>query len=68
MDQLDSQPYWSYSRGMDGHEHNWKNGYCECGAESKNGYKRRLTRERNKRAKEYKEFDLYEALRAKDGM
>lgn len=68
MDGLDTVPYWIYSKGMEGHEHKWKNGFCECGAESKNGYKRRLARERRKIAVEYKKFDLYDALRAKDGM
>ncbi|UDL16666.1 hypothetical protein SEA_ATUIN_273 [Arthrobacter phage Atuin] len=59
MPELDSQPYWLYSKGIEGHVHRWRSGHCECGAESKNVYKKRIQRERNKIAREFK---------AKDGM
>lgn len=49
------------------HKHTWKNGFCSCGAESKRGFKRRIQRERNKIAADYRRFELYEALCAKDG-
>ncbi|QFG12109.1 Hypothetical Protein OBI_RACECAR_264 [Arthrobacter phage Racecar] len=52
---------------MEEHEHKWKNGLCECGAESKRGEKRRLARERRRIATEYKKWELYSALCAKDG-
>jgi hypothetical protein len=53
---------------MEEHEHQWKNGFCDCGAESRRAFKRRIQRERNKIAREYRKLELYEALRAKDGM
>jgi hypothetical protein len=51
------------------HTHQYKNGRCECGAESNNGRKRRLAREqRAQQPVERKPDDLYTALRNKDGL
>ena len=48
------------------HEHKYKNGNCVCGAESKNGLKRRLKREAHV-VEVSSGGGLYEALCAKDG-
>lgn len=48
------------------HKHQYKNGFCKCGAESANGRKRRLKREA-KPKEERETVDLYTALRNKDG-
>lgn len=55
MTELDQHPYWVRHSGIEGHHHEWKSGHCECGAESMNVYKKRVQRERNRIAREFKE-------------
>jgi hypothetical protein len=61
MPESDSPPYWVRPTGIEGHHHQWKSGYCECGAESMNVYKKRVQRERNRIAREFKATENVDA-------
>lgn len=50
---------------MEEHKHQFKNGYCKCGAESKNGLRRRLKREATPKQVSTAKVDLYTLLKLK---